>query len=245
MQTPSPPLVSCLCLTTHPKRAAFLPDALRAYRQQTYPNKELVVVNDGAPLVTNQPDIRIVQMPVRARRWSIGEKRNEGIRSARGTYLAVWDDDDVMMPHRLERSVTCAQDWNADVVLADRMLIADEDLNLLGDCDRGRVVPVMASVLMRRDAVIAAGGYDAVDYREDAALLERLRLLARRHVATMRGADWYVVRRHGSNMTLEHGNQDATYKACAARSPEVKAQQAALDAVHRGPGGNDVVGWTP
>jgi hypothetical protein len=103
----------------------------------------------------------------------------------------------------------------------------------------------MPSALLRRDAVVRAGGYREVDYLEDAGLLERLRLVLRAHVATLPGCGWYVMRRHGANVTLAHGESNAAYLACGLRSPAVRAQQAALDAVRAGPGGTDVVGWTP
>jgi len=234
------PLVTCVCLTTHPRRAAYLPDALRAYRQQTYPARDLVIVNDGAPLASNVRDVRVVNLPRRAAPWTIGEKRNVGIRAARGEYLATWDDDDVSLPRRLEESVAAALAWGADVVRADGMFIADASLSLAGRCQRSTGAPVMPSALVRRDAAVRAGGYPAANYLEDAALIERIRHVSRGRVETMRGCRWYILRRHTSNVTLDAGERADEYFACAAGDREVRDAAAALDALRRGPGAADV-----
>jgi len=231
------PLVSCICLTTWPRRRAYLPDALRSYRQQTYPERELIVVNDGEPLVSHAADVAVVNLPDVGRKWTIGEKRNVGVRKARGTYLATWDDDDVSMPDRLAVQVDAARRWGADCVLADKMLVADEDMHLLGDCDRGLVKPVQPSALTRRDAVIAVGGYPVSNYREDAEVVERIKLLLRGVVTTMPGSNWYVMRRHGGNTAT---GDNSSYAICAMRSPDVVEYQRRVDAIRSGPGGENV-----
>lgn len=238
------PLVTCVCLTTHPKRSAYLPDALRSFRQQTYAPRELVVINDGAPLVSSMPDVRVVNLPRRSARWTIGEKRNAGIRAARGEYLATWDDDDVSLPRRLKESVAAALAWNADVVRADSMYVADERLSLAGRCQRSRGATLQASALIRRDAAVRAGGYPVADYLEDASLIERIRLVSRGHVATIEGARWYVLRRHGTNVTLAAGERADDYIACALGDTDVRDASAALEELRRGPGGDDVRGET-
>lgn len=238
---PAPPLVSCVLLTTHPRRAAFLPDALRSYRQQAYAARELIVVNDGAPLASAAPDVRVVNLPRRARPWTIGEKRNVGIREARGEYLATWDDDDVSLPERLAEQVAAALAWRADVVRADGMYVADASMNLAGRCQRSAGAPVMPSALIRREAAVRAGGYPVADYLEDAELIERIALLGRGHVATMPDARWYVLRRHGSNVTLDAGESADSYVQCALRDGAAAGAAArAIEALRQGPGAEDV-----
>lgn len=234
------PLVSCVCLTTHPRRAAFLGDALVSYRAQTYPARELLVVNDGEPLRSRAEDVRVVNLPDRGARWTVGEKRNVGVRLARGEYLATWDDDDVSLPERLAEQVARAEQWGAAAVLADRMAVADARLRLHGNCYRGALRATMASAMLRRSAVVAAGGYPTADYMEDVEVLERVRLVCRRPVGIMRGADWYVLRRHGGNVTLDYRETDDEYTACALRDPATVEAQARLDALLRGPGREDV-----
>lgn len=232
-------LVSCICLTTHPKRATYLPDALRSFRSQTYGKKELILVNDGAPLKSLVPDIHVINLVDRGFRWTLGEKRNAGIRCANGEYVATWDDDDISFPHRLELQLKFAIEHDADYVLADKMHIANDDMRVMGVCTRTQR-PVMPSAMIRRQTLIASGGYDAIDYKEDVRLLEKIRLLRRGHIVVM-PADWYVMRRHASNITLGFGEQNDEYAMCGLRGRyEIEAQRQ-VDAIRSRDGGEDVV----
>lgn len=233
------PLVSCILLTTHPKRAAFVPDALRAFEAQTHPAKELVVVNDGpAALTSGDPRVQVVNLPPSpdgVRRWTLGEKRNVGVRFARGEWVATWDDDDISLPDRLAAQVDAAQRLGAHYVVGDRTHVTDEEMHVQGSCYRGVPRPVMATALIARAAIIAAGGYPVKDYMEDAELLERIRLVVRGRVEVI-PAGWYVMRRHGDNVTLGFGESTDGWVQCALRDPQREAAQAAVDAVRRGPG---------
>lgn len=229
------PLVTCVCLTMTPARLHMLPDALRSYRQQTYSPRELVVVNDGAPLRSQADDVRVVNLPDRGWQWSIGEKRNIGIRAARGDYIATWDDDDVSLPTRLAEQVEAALSRGADSVVAEDAWVADENLSPAGFCRRGQAV--LASALMRRQALVDAGGYQPSSLAEDMEMQERIRYMVRGVMVTQRGAMYYVVRRHGANSWARGDG----LIACAMRDPDVQAALAALASLRRGPGGEDAV----
>jgi glycosyltransferase involved in cell wall biosynthesis len=73
-------LISCVMLTI-PGREKFLERAIEGYNNQTYPNRELIVV-DGP--------------------GNVGEKRNKGCERAKGVYIAIMDDDDFSAPRRIE-----------------------------------------------------------------------------------------------------------------------------------------------
>jgi glycosyltransferase involved in cell wall biosynthesis len=96
----SAPLVSCIMPTRD--RLAFLLQSIRYFQRQDYPERELIVVDDGIEdLGARLPDddrIRYVRAP---RDSSIGAKRNEACRLARGAFIAHWDDDDWYGPGRL------------------------------------------------------------------------------------------------------------------------------------------------
>lgn len=235
----APPLVSCILLTTHPKRAAFVPDALRAFEAQTHTAKELVVVNDGpGTLSSGDPRVRVVNLPQSpdgARRWTLGEKRNVGVRFARGEWVATWDDDDISLPHRIATQVEAAQRLGAQYVIGDRTHVADAEMHVQGSCYRGFARPVMSTALISRAAIVAAGGYPVKDYMEDAELLERIRLVVRGRVEVI-PADWYVMRRHGDNVTLGFGESTDAWVQCALRDPQREAAQAAVRAIQQGPG---------
>ena len=102
-----PPLVSVIMPTFD--RPEFLARAVRSVLAQTYPNVELIVVNDaGCPvddvLRPLDPDGRITYVRL-GRNRNRSAARNAGLALARGTYVAYLDDDDWYMPSHLERLV--------------------------------------------------------------------------------------------------------------------------------------------
>ena len=69
------PLVSCLMPTAD--RADFVEQSIRFFRRQSYPRRELVIVDDGSDdLEARLPDRPWLRYHKLDRRWSIGAKRN-------------------------------------------------------------------------------------------------------------------------------------------------------------------------
>jgi Glycosyl transferase family 2 len=94
------PLISCIMPTAD--RRAFVPLGVRGFLAQDWPNRELVIVDDGrepvGELVAGVPGVRYLRL---AQRASIGAKRNLACVEARGELIAHWDDDDWYAPSRL------------------------------------------------------------------------------------------------------------------------------------------------
>jgi glycosyltransferase involved in cell wall biosynthesis len=100
------PLVSVI-LTTR-DRPGLLGTALRCYQQQTYPRRELIVVDDGA---ARPADPRAVEAAggglLRLEPGTpLGTKLNRGLERARGRFCQKMDDDDWYAPAFLETMVT-------------------------------------------------------------------------------------------------------------------------------------------
>jgi hypothetical protein len=88
------PLVSCICPTYG--RAERHVDTYASFRRQTYPHKELLVLDDSpepSPFFTRLVDWRVRYWHVPTR-MSIGQKRNILIGRASGEIIAHQDDDD-------------------------------------------------------------------------------------------------------------------------------------------------------
>lgn len=100
----SQPLVSCIMPTAN--RPQFVPQAIKYFLQQDYPNRELIILDDGAEsvadLIPNDPRIRYVRT---AERHTMGAKHNMACQMAHGTIIAHWDDDDWMADWRLSYQV--------------------------------------------------------------------------------------------------------------------------------------------
>ncbi|MBA2883005.1 glycosyltransferase involved in cell wall biosynthesis [Desulfosalsimonas propionicica] len=100
------PLVSVIIPTYN--RAELLPDAIESVMQQTYPEFEVIVVDDGSTddtaAIMSQWSDRITYI-----RREINEGRsavvNLAVNIAQGNFIAILDSDDVWLPHKLKRQV--------------------------------------------------------------------------------------------------------------------------------------------
>jgi hypothetical protein len=101
------PLVSCMMPTTGDRRR-FVPQAIKCFQGQTYPNLELVIVCDGgddlADLIPPDDD-RVRYLYLGRERHTIGTKRNLACERAEGDLIAHFDDDDWSHPDRLSFQV--------------------------------------------------------------------------------------------------------------------------------------------
>ena len=99
------PLVSVVMLTY--KRADILPEAIDSVLAQTYPDFELIILNDGSPdntdeVVKKYQDKRIRYYKNKQNK-GIAYSRNRATSLARGKYIMIMDDDDISLPTRIEK----------------------------------------------------------------------------------------------------------------------------------------------
>jgi O-antigen biosynthesis protein len=114
------PLVSCITPTANRRR--ILPQAIRCFRQQNYPNTKLLIIDDGedpvGDLVPQGERIRYVRLPYKT---VLGQKRNRAAAEAKGEIIVHWDDDDWSAPWRLEYQVKELISAGADICGLDRV----------------------------------------------------------------------------------------------------------------------------
>ncbi len=110
--------------------APFVARAIASVVQQTFPDWELIVVDDCSSDLTieavsrfarNDSRIRLKSTPVNS---GPGAARNLALAAARGDWIAVLDGDDAWQPSRLEKLLHCAEQTRADFV-ADNLLQYD------------------------------------------------------------------------------------------------------------------------
>lgn len=76
--------------------------ARTAFLEQTYPLKQLVIVNDGEhSLDINDSRIKEVKVE-RKPQTTLGQLRNIGLEHADGDWILQWDDDDIHHPARMD-----------------------------------------------------------------------------------------------------------------------------------------------
>ena len=114
------PLVSCIMPTFN--RRHFVPRAIDYFLRQDYPNRELIIIDDGtdrvADLIPLDPKIQYFGLLESA---STGAKRNLACQHSTGTLIAHWDDDDWYAPWRLTYQVEQLLQANADICGLDRL----------------------------------------------------------------------------------------------------------------------------
>ena len=116
VRKPIGPRVSAICLTYNMEdRAQVLNEAVESFLRQTWPNKELIIVNDDPNLALefDHPQVTILQFDTRFA--TLGEKYNAGCFYATGEILCSWDDDDISLPWRMKQAVDKLKDsdyWN-------------------------------------------------------------------------------------------------------------------------------------
>lgn len=162
------PLVSIVVATYN--RSRVVAHAIASVRRSTITDWELIVVGDHCTddteaVVAGFADPRITWVNLAENAGEQSGPNNEGIRRARGRYLAFLNHDDLYFPDHLETSMACCEATGADLVWSPLLvalpasegdLAADrEQFRLsgvaLGDDYDPRVFVFASSWLMQRD----------------------------------------------------------------------------------------------
>jgi len=99
------PLVSCILPTKN--RAAYIPHVIRSYQSQTYPHKELIIVDNGEDatqslIPPDDPSIKYLHV---VGPKTTGEMRNLCVKHASGEFICHFDSDDWSAPGRITDQV--------------------------------------------------------------------------------------------------------------------------------------------
>jgi glycosyltransferase involved in cell wall biosynthesis len=163
----APPTFSVVICTFN--RAEILPRAIESVLAQTFPDFELIVVDDGSTdatgdLVRAATDPRVRY--VRQDNQGLSAARNAGVGASSGRYVVFLDDDDIAMPIWLERFAAATTDDPAvvcagEVVRTDDGTVLDTRLPApLGPAYADYSGYFLAGTFaVRRDAYDAVGGY--------------------------------------------------------------------------------------
>jgi glycosyltransferase involved in cell wall biosynthesis len=164
----------------------FLEQAIESMLNQSFGDFEFVIIDDGStdrtPEILSDYRHRDTRIKVfRHDNKGRAESLNVGIGLATGKYIARMDADDIALPHRLEKQIEFIQnhadvgvlgaayeliDAGGQVINVFRPPLTDSEIRLLMLHYNPMCHP---AILMRRDVVLASGGYrapllDADDY---------------------------------------------------------------------------------
>ncbi len=137
------PLVSILCPVYQPRMTDFMA-AVESVMAQTYPNWELILVDDCSK--SKELTASIAELCARdSRIRAVPQKKNTGIsgatntaiNAAKGEYIALFDHDDLLLDVAVEVMIETALRTSAKVLYSDEDKIDDlgrySDPNLKGD----------------------------------------------------------------------------------------------------------------
>lgn len=184
-----PPAVSVLMTVYNGE--LYLAEAIRSILGQTLQDFEFIIIDNGSTdgsraVVSRFRDSRI---RFEANRTNVGPPTalNIGLRMAKGLLIARMDADDVALPDRLERQVRFLEENPECVAVGTQIRMIDHAgrflyAPLLPTAPHEMLWKLVftsplahSSVMLRRDAVLSAGGYDErFRYTPDYDLWSRL-----------------------------------------------------------------------
>lgn len=114
------------CITPTGNRHGFLHLAVKNFLRQDYPNRELIIIDDGKQSSKDSlpalPAIRYIRTK---ERLTIGGKRNLACNLAIGDIIVHWDDDDWNAPWRLSYQVAELLRRKADICGLNKVVYLD------------------------------------------------------------------------------------------------------------------------
>lgn len=102
----NPPHLSVSVVIPCYDQAHFLGEAIESVLAQTYPAREIIVVDDGSPdntaeVAARYPGVRYI----RQHNQGLGAARNAGLRASTGGYVVFLDSDDRLLSHALSTNL--------------------------------------------------------------------------------------------------------------------------------------------
>ena len=211
--TPAEPRVSAVVTTYN--YARFLPDALDSVFAQSHRNLEVVVVDDGSTDDTEAVARRYAGRGVRYVRrpqGGAGRARNTGLEVTESPLVAFLDADDAWLPDRVAAGVAHLARHPELALVAAHAFACDEGLRptsvvsaatraegrMLEELLVDNVVLNPSSVLLRRSAIEAAGGFSEIPFGED---WDTWIEIAKRYPIGFIDRPLALVRRHSSSVS--------------------------------------------
>lgn len=182
----SEPLVSVICLCYNHER--FVEDAIHSVLRQTYPNIEIIVVDDASSdnscavienVIINYPQIRFIHLQENKGNC---KAFNIGLKASKGNYIIDLAADDILNEERISAGVKALVEAgdnygvtfsNCEIVDEDGSFIKfhfpiDQDGKSLREVPEGDVFTDVIStyficpptIMFKREVIEALGGYD-------------------------------------------------------------------------------------
>ena len=165
-------------MTTY-KRDPLLDVAVNSILNQTYPDLELIVVDDCSPddnfaylqqRAQSEPRLHVFQMSENGGTYLA---KNFGMQQAKGDYIAFMDSDDYAHPQKIERQIDSLKEDLSLQGVVHRCIRIDESSNI----EFRGVGPFRMScisLLIRKEVVERMGYFDSLRVGADTEFIERI-----------------------------------------------------------------------
>jgi len=184
-------------------RRRFVGQSIRYFLRQDYPERELIIVDDGEDAVVDLvPEDRRIRYLRLDQRTSVGAKRNLACEASAGDLIAHWDDDDWMAPTRLSLQVSALLDSGAQACGARDLLhyrLEQGDAWLYQP--RPHELETAGCTLLYRRATWAKQHFRDINVGEDSAFMSGI---PREQVQALPDASFYVALIHSHNTSSKH-----------------------------------------
>lgn len=157
-------------------REEFISQAINSALSQTYPNIEIIVVDDGS----TDTSISVIQTfgnkvkLIAQKNRGVSAARNTGFRVAKGEFIVFLDSDDWLSDNIIENHITTTKSWpNVDIYCADSRTVNEQnELSALNLCNWPTTPetplelfllappPFPACEMYRAKTIRQLGGYD-------------------------------------------------------------------------------------
>ena len=182
------------------KREAELKNALESLAKQTYPNMEIVLVDDNGNDEWNSkvsetvevfrnryPKIKLECIVNNSNQGS-SKTRNIGIHSANGDYITFLDDDDIYLPDKIRKQVEFMETNQCDYSITD-LIIYNEDDKKINRRIRSYIKETTVeslrlyhlkyhmtgtdTIMFKKEYLIQIGGFAPIDVGDEFYLMQR------------------------------------------------------------------------
>lgn len=182
------------------KREAELKNALESLAKQTYPNMEIVLVDDNGNDEWNSkvsetvevfrnryPKIKLECIVNNSNQGS-SKTRNIGIHSANGDYITFLDDDDIYLPDKIRKQVEFMETNQCDYSITDLILYNEDDKKInrrIRSCIKETTVESLRlyhlkyhmtgtdTIMFKKEYLIQIGGFAPIDVGDEFYLMQR------------------------------------------------------------------------
>ncbi len=158
-------LISCITPTFN--RKELLKRAIRSCIDQTYPNWEMIIIDDNSTDGTEHLVKGIMLKDSRIKYYKSPGKgasaaRNFGLKHAKGKYVVFLDDDDINLEHRFESQVNAIRKTKSRYILSgfQTMNMNGKIISVNSYSLKGKGAGITIRWLIEKDLIFEAGLFD-------------------------------------------------------------------------------------